>query len=119
MSTLVGTGDKNWSSVYVSLSIIGFLVILGLVDEYIVTPYDLSNEWYIGLVLLACVAASVVVFGGLVAILWRFSDEKTTSVLEERDFNRGGSVRILQQHNLDGNKTVNVRYGCRPNFQGK
>ncbi|KAL8139942.1 hypothetical protein V2J09_005963 [Rumex salicifolius] len=119
ISVLVGTGDNKWSSIYASLSIVGFIVILALVDEYLVNPYDLSNEWYIGLVLLACMVASVVVVGGLLVVSWYVSERKTPILSEEHDDRNGESVtNMLHQHNgEDEKKTFSVHYGCRPMFE--
>ncbi|GAB4848590.1 hypothetical protein Ancab_003297 [Ancistrocladus abbreviatus] len=124
MSVLVGTGDKFWSGLYIISSVIGFLIILGLLDMYYINPYEISTWWYKGLLFLGCMFASVIIFGGFVVILWRLWEAKTLAS-EEPDFDRKNNNGVRrdkpEEHtNVNGNGHVslsNICYGCRPNFK--
>ncbi|XP_042487431.1 ferric reduction oxidase 7, chloroplastic-like [Macadamia integrifolia] len=70
MSVLVGTGNKKWSGIYVILSTIGFIILMGLLDLYYIKPFQITSWWFKGLLLVVAMIASVVIFGGLVVVLW-------------------------------------------------
>ncbi|KAL8138018.1 hypothetical protein V2J09_004019 [Rumex salicifolius] len=113
---LVGTGDTRWSSVYTSSAIIGFVLILGIVDACYVHQSDMTTHtWFTGLMLLVCMTASVLVVGGLVAFLWHLSTPKELAIPEEQD-SMDEYTDVVQQHNLAGLCKM-IKYGSRPNFR--
>uniref|UniRef100_A0A7N0TXN5 FAD-binding FR-type domain-containing protein n=2 Tax=Kalanchoe fedtschenkoi TaxID=63787 RepID=A0A7N0TXN5_KALFE len=119
MSGLAGTGDNVWSGLYVISSILGFALLLGVLDSYYINPYGVMTWWYKGLLFLACMAAGIVIFGGLVVILWNVWD-KRASAGEHRDYSkRGGSKHEAHKdsclENIASSNTIH--YGSRPDFQ--
>ncbi|CAL5401911.1 unnamed protein product [Camellia sinensis] len=118
MSLLVGTGHIIWPGVYLVVSTVGFVIILGLLDAYYINPFGISKWWYLGILFLVCMAASVLVFGGLVVGLWH-RWEKTSSTEESE-------VYDVAQHDEPAERkdscreylarSSTVHYGCRPNL---
>ncbi|CAM8904071.1 unnamed protein product [Rhodiola kirilowii] len=53
ISGLVGTGDNVWSGLYIISSIVGFIVLLGLLDVYYINPFHVTTWWYKGLLFIA------------------------------------------------------------------
>ncbi|KAJ9550717.1 hypothetical protein OSB04_014762 [Centaurea solstitialis] len=120
MSRLVGTGNIIWSGTYVMVSTIGFLVSLTLVNVFYINPYDISYQWYKGLLLLICMVASVVVFGGLVIGLWHFWGTKSSEKENLRDEKKTDSVPCNEStthKNLSEESFAKtIVYGQRPDF---
>ncbi|KAM7264915.1 hypothetical protein ACFE04_002598 [Oxalis oulophora] len=120
MSVLVGTGDNVWSGLYVIISTIGFTVLLGLLYIFYINPYSITTWWYKGLLFIACMTVSVVVFGGLVVGLWHLWERQgyTNEETEESKLNDNHVV----EHNgslsgKDLNKSsTHIEYGSRPDF---
>ncbi|XP_009763020.1 ferric reduction oxidase 6-like [Nicotiana sylvestris] len=123
MSGLVGTGNVVWSGLYVIVSTIGLMITVALLDIFYINPHNIYYWWYKGLLLIGCMAASVVIFGGLVIALWHLWERKTSMKEEPEDNTK--KVDILQQNieislhkNLEEARSVNtIRYGERPDFQ--
>lgn len=120
MSGLVGTGNVVWSGLYVIVSTIGLVITVALLDIFYINPFNVDYWWYKGLLLIGCMAASVLIFGGLVIALWHLWERKTSSKEEPEDATK--KVDILQQQNeasLHGEaRFVNtIQYGQRPDFQ--
>nr|XP_008394229.2 ferric reduction oxidase 6-like isoform X2 [Malus domestica] len=126
MSVLVGSGDNLWSGLYLISSTVGLVIILGLLDVLYINPYRISAWWYKGLLLLLCMVASVVVFGGLVVGLWHLWERKfspqdqceddTSDVYKaEHEETIGRSDSNEHRENLS--KLTGIRYGARPNFK--
>ncbi|CAM8937618.1 unnamed protein product [Rhodiola kirilowii] len=120
ISGLVGTGDNVWSGLYIISSIVGFIVLLGLLDVYYINPFHVTTWWYKGLLFIACMTASIIVFGGLVVVLWNNWD-KRVSTNEQRDYSkRGGGSKHHEAHkdscleNIANSNTI--QYGSRPDF---
>ncbi|KAK9095736.1 hypothetical protein Sjap_021233 [Stephania japonica] len=82
MSSLVGTGNNAWPGTYVIISTIGFITLLAVVDSYYIVPFNISSWWYKGLLFVACMIGSVIIFGGLVVLLWHFRDREGRSFKE-------------------------------------
>ena len=123
MSLLTGTGNKIWAGTYVIVSTIGFLIALALLDIFYINPYSIDYWWYLGLLDVICMVASVLVFGGLTIGLWHLWERKTTS-LESAE---NGSNEIVQSNGTLTDKNeyqktlisaATVRYGRRPDFSG-
>lgn len=120
ISGLVGTGDNIWSGLYIVSSIVGFALLLGLLDVYYINPFHITTWWYKGLLFLACMTASVIFFGGLVIILWNISD-KRVSFTDHDHSNRGSSTKhdAHKDSCLENVASLNnIHYGSRPDFQG-
>ncbi|XP_016470645.2 ferric reduction oxidase 6-like isoform X1 [Nicotiana tabacum] len=123
MSSLIGTGNVVWSGLYVIVSTIGLVITVALLDILYINPYNVTYWWYKGLLLIGCMAASVVIFGGLVIALWHLWERKTSLKEEPEDSTK--KVDNLQQNieaslhkNLEEARSVNtIRYGERPDFQ--
>lgn len=124
MSSLAGTGNVVWSGLYVVVSTIGLVITVALFDILYINPHNIYYWWYKGLLLIGCMAASVVIFGGLVIALWHLWERKTSLKEEPEDSTK--KVDNLQQNieaslhkNLEEARSVNtIRYGERPDFQG-
>ncbi|OIT19568.1 ferric reduction oxidase 6 [Nicotiana attenuata] len=122
MSSLVGTGNVVWSGLYVIVSTIGLVITVALLDIFYINPFNVTYWWYKGLLLIGCMAASVVVFGGLMIALWHLWERKTS--LKEEPEDNTKKADILQQNeaslhkNVEEARSVNtIRYGERPDFQ--
>ncbi|KAJ7946500.1 Ferric reduction oxidase [Quillaja saponaria] len=122
MSVLVGTGHRIWSGVYVISSIIGFVILISLLDIFYINPFRISTWWYKGLLLVACMVASVIIFGGLVVGLWHLLEQRI-SVREKcnelkidmMEYNEILALKDPIQENLV--KSIKTRYGSRPDFK--
>lgn len=121
MSVLVGTGNIIWSGIYVMLSTIGLVIFLGLLDIYYINPYNITHWWYKGLLFIACMAASVLIFGGLVVGLWYLWERKVSG----REESEESEKTVIMQHNepsvdKDSHKehfSKTIWYGQRPDFK--
>ncbi|XP_060167480.1 ferric reduction oxidase 6-like [Lycium barbarum] len=120
MSSLVGTGNVVWSGLYVMVSTIGLVITVALLDIFYIIPFNVNYWWYKGLLLIGCMAASILIFGGLVIALWHLWERKTSSK-EEPGEDASKKVDILRQNeqkNFGESRLVNnIRYGQRPDFQ--
>ncbi|XP_049413618.1 ferric reduction oxidase 6-like [Solanum stenotomum] len=122
MSGLVGTGHVVWSGLYVIVSTIGFVITVALLDIFYINPFNITYWWYKGLLLIGCMTASILIFGGLVIALWHLWERKTSSKEEPQDATKKGD--ILQQNEASLHRNFgearyvnNIRYGQRPDFQ--
>ena len=125
MSILVGTGHNIWSGLYFISSMAGFVILMGLLDIFYINPFNISTWWYKGLLFVACMVASVFIFGGFVVGLWHIW-ERRISAKEQCEDNR------LQVDKVEHTETVadkdsdqeslanltSIRYGARPDFNG-
>ncbi|XP_051135277.1 ferric reduction oxidase 6-like [Andrographis paniculata] len=110
MSVLVGTGNPIWSGLYVFACTIGFIVIRALLDVWYIIPYKIKNSWYKGLLLIACMIAGVVIFGGLVIGAWHLWGTKSSDCQEEDTVEQKEVVNYKQEY------VSSIRYGERPDF---
>ncbi|TMW94481.1 hypothetical protein EJD97_010207 [Solanum chilense] len=122
MSGLVGTGHVVWSGLYVIVSTIGFVITVALLDIFYINPFNITYWWYKGLLLIGCMTASILIFGGFVIALWHLWERKTSSKEEPQDATK--KVDILQQNEAslhsnfgEARYVNNIRYGQRPDFQ--
>ncbi|KAM3290889.1 ferric reduction oxidase 7, chloroplastic [Capsicum chacoense] len=123
MSGLVGTGNIVWSGLYVVVSTIGLVITTASLNIFYVNPFNVYYWWYKGLLLIGCMAASILIFGGLVIALWHLWERKTSSKEEPEDDTK--KVDILQHQNEaslpksfgEARFVNNIRYGQRPDFQ--
>ncbi|KAK9161913.1 hypothetical protein Syun_002815 [Stephania yunnanensis] len=125
MSGLVGTGNNAWSGTYVIISTIGFITLLAVVDSYYIVPFNISSWWYKGLLFVACMIGSVIIFGGLVVLLWHFWDRggsfkesvSNSRKIEKVSYNETmKSTGAPQAITLE--TSTRTHYGCRPDFRG-
>lgn len=123
MSGLVGTGHVVWSGLYLVASTIGMAICVALLNVLYINPFSVTYWWYKGLLFMGCMAAGIVIFGGLVICLWQLWERKTTSPKE--DFNGADYLGIKQQKEprmdkISGQEQYvsTVRYGQRPDFGG-
>uniref|UniRef100_A0A5B7AER1 ferric-chelate reductase (NADH) n=1 Tax=Davidia involucrata TaxID=16924 RepID=A0A5B7AER1_DAVIN len=124
MSILVGTGNTIWSGIYVMVSTIGFIISVGLLDICYINPFGVSSWWYKGLLFVACMVASVLIFGGLVIGLWHLWERKTST--GEACEDDGQKINIMQNNEAKEYKepcqntfssTSTIQYGRRPDFK--
>ncbi|XP_017984947.1 PREDICTED: ferric reduction oxidase 7, chloroplastic [Theobroma cacao] len=125
MSILVGTGNNIWSGLYVIISTVGFVISVALLRIFYINPYQVSTWWYQGFLFIACMVASVIIFGGLVISLWHLWDKKVSARDEHEDNDRTKvksaqsnetvATKDLRQKNLENFTTI--QYGSRPDFQ--
>ncbi|KAI4296116.1 hypothetical protein L6164_036101 [Bauhinia variegata] len=118
MSGLVGTGNNFWSGLYVISSTIGLVILVGLLNVFYINPYGVYQWWYKGLLFVACMAASIVVFGGLVVVLWHIWEMKSSA--EEKDgikVEQNGTLASKDSTREQIAKSTIIRYGARPNFK--
>ena len=123
MSVLVGTGNKFWAGLYVISSTVGFVILWWLLQVLYINPYGVYKWWYKGLLFVVCMVAGVVIFGGLVVILWHIWEKKSFA---KENYN-GRKVDKIEQNGIEVPKDPSqeniakstvVRYGLRPDFKG-
>ncbi|KAJ9159727.1 hypothetical protein P3X46_025206 [Hevea brasiliensis] len=118
ISGLASSGNKIWFGAYVISSSVGLVTSMILLNIFYITPFGITNWWYQGLLLLACMEGSVVIFGGAVIGLWHIW-EKSKSV-KERSENR--KPKIDEEQNKDSflenlASSTTIKYGSRPDFK--
>ncbi|KAI9126546.1 hypothetical protein K1719_002142 [Acacia pycnantha] len=124
MSVLVGTGDNIWSGLYVISSTVGFVILLGLLNVFYINPFGVRKWWYKGLLFVACMVASVVIFGGMVVGLWHMWERQSyakeisnnTNTKAEKIEQNGTATPKDTSQEYAGISTV-TRYGSRPDFK--
>ncbi|WOG82716.1 hypothetical protein DCAR_0101884 [Daucus carota subsp. sativus] len=120
MSVLVGTGHIIWSGIYLIVPTIGLVITLGLLNIFYINPYSISYWWYKGLLFIACMVASVVIFGGATVGLWNYWDKSVSKMEVPEDFKKD-SIQSHQTGNHETseqeNFTSTIRYGVRPDFR--
>ncbi|KDP32466.1 hypothetical protein JCGZ_13391 [Jatropha curcas] len=124
MSVLVGTGDNIWSGLYVIASTVGFVILLGFLDLFYINPYGIQLWWYKGLLFMACMAASILIFGGCIVVLWHLWERKTSArdkseengiKADKMPRNGDAEDKNLYEENLA--RSTMVHYGSRPDFK--
>lgn len=123
ISVLVGTGDNLWSGVYIIASSIGFMIILGLLDVLYINPYGITAWWYKGLLVVLCMLAGVIIFGGVAVAFWHLWERRMlASESNEYDTKKSNMALhdvAVEKKNSNQEYLVNsstLRYGCRPDF---
>lgn len=126
MSGLVGTGHKVWSGLYLFSSTVGFIILMVLLQVFYISPYQISTWWYKGFLLIACMAVSILIFGGAVIGLWHLWE---TRIVEREGYDDDGITVDKTNHNENltpkdsslkhPSKSTLVKYGVRPEFKGK
>ncbi|XP_073126651.1 ferric reduction oxidase 7, chloroplastic-like [Henckelia pumila] len=121
ISVLVGTGNIIWSGTYVVASTIGFIVTVAMLDIFYINPYNVSYWWYKGLLFLACMVVSVLIFGGLVICLWHIWERKTGFNEVGDTLENGNSQQTehkqLNKKSVQEQYPTTIRYGQRPDFR--
>lgn len=123
MSVLVGTGHVLWSGLYVIVSTLGLVITVYLLNFLYIKPYNIYYWWYKGLLLVACMTISVVLFGGIVIGLWHIWERKTSYNEECENSSKTSSIvhpKETRIHKKTGQEQyLNIiRYGQRPDFSG-
>lgn len=125
MSVLVGTGDIIWSGLYVISSTVGFVVLLGLLNVFYINPFGVRKWWYKGLLFVACMVASVVIFGGMVVGLWHIwerqnhaKDTSNNTYTKAEENEQNGTAEPKDSRQEHASISTVTRYGIRPNFKG-
>ncbi|KAL3515803.1 hypothetical protein ACH5RR_022705 [Cinchona calisaya] len=123
MSVLVGTGNIIWSGMYVIVSTIGLVILVGLLNSFYINPFNVTCWWYKGLLLVACMIASVLLFGSFVIVLWHLWERKTS--IEEQTKDDAEKIGTVQQNGYGMHKSAgiikekyvsSILYGQRPDF---
>ncbi|KAL0335344.1 UNVERIFIED_CONTAM: Ferric reduction oxidase 7, chloroplastic [Sesamum radiatum] len=94
---------------------------LALLDVFYINPYQVTSWWYNGLLFIACMAASVLIFGGLVIGLWHLWERKTSSHECEKNTENGTVKQNEPNIHKDSGKEQYISttlYGQRPDFRG-
>lgn len=126
MSVLVGTGNRAWSGAYAISSIVGFAVLMTLLDIFYINPLNIVSWWYKGLLLVGCMIGSVIIFGGPVIYSWHRWEKRAVAVEEAEDGENDDKSQQSPHSNTmqdnvapkDGALSWTTRYGARPNFEG-
>ncbi|KAI4298874.1 hypothetical protein L6164_032387 [Bauhinia variegata] len=120
MSVLVGTGNNFWSGLYVISSTIGLVILVGLLHIFYINPYGVYQWWYKGLLFVACMVASIVIFGGLVVVLWHVWEKQNSA--KEKDetkvdqFEQDDTLASKDSTEEKIAQSTIIRYGSRPDF---
>ena len=135
ISSIGITGSTFWVACTTIASILGYLILSGLANTLIVKSYSGHNfpNYNRAHVVVACMFFGVVVFGGLVVLLWFLILKKqrgNTSSIEPRNQSTGNSPAINMdefvvddetQLGLDGKASPwigDVRLYRQPNWRG-
>ncbi|GMN59479.1 hypothetical protein TIFTF001_028563 [Ficus carica] len=123
MSGLVGTGHKVWSGLYIISSTLGLIILMALLEIFYINPYGITTWWYKGLLLIACMTVSIVVFGGAVVGFWHLWETR----MSERDGYEDDTIKVdTTQHNETltekgflgvTTSSTRIKYGARPDFK--
>ncbi|XP_065869668.1 ferric reduction oxidase 6-like [Euphorbia lathyris] len=120
ISVLASTGNKTWFAAYVISSSVGLIVLISIVNLLYIKPSEIVNWWFQGLLLVACMVASVLLFGGAAIRLWHTSNShKDTHIQQIIDEE---STQLSTDHKMDsflnyfGSSTI-IHYASRPNFK--
>lgn len=123
MSVLVGTGDNIWSGMYVIASIVGFIILMGLLQKFHINANGIESWWYQGLLQVLMMVASVMIFGGFVVVFWNIWGGKMPES-EKVEPEKNGKVQ-LQEPVADDNpsqksvtNSTTLHYGTRPDLKG-
>lgn len=119
MSSLVGTGNNIWSGAYVFLSTLGFVILLGMLEEFYIRRYNISSWWFQGLLFVICMVAGIVIFGGLVIVLWSRWERSVSSNENFVEDDSKSNSTPCNESSMSLTSSSTIKYGCRPNFQGK
>ncbi|KAJ8647365.1 hypothetical protein MRB53_000388 [Persea americana] len=117
MSSLVGTGNNIWSGAYVFLSTLGFVILLGLLEEFYIRRYNISSWWFQGLLFVICMIAGIVIFGGLVIVLWSRWERSVSSNENVVEDDSKSNSTPFNESSMSLASSSTIKYGCRPNFQ--
>jgi hypothetical protein len=125
MSVLVGTGHNTWSGLYIMSSTAGFVFLMYLVDIFYVNPFDIEAWWHLGILFLACMVASVFIFGGFVVGLWHLWARRISAKEQCEDnmlkVDKAEHTETVAHNDSDQESIANItsiRYGARPDFNG-
>ncbi|KAL2649564.1 hypothetical protein R1flu_017692 [Riccia fluitans] len=85
MSHLAGSGNILWIGAAIAASLMGYVVLSGLVGYFYLLPKDNGSYrvvpwWTRGLMILAEMVAGVVVFGGIVILMWHHFESTSRKV---------------------------------------
>lgn len=125
ISGLVGTGNITWSGLYIIVSTIGLIVSMGFLQIFYINAFGISSWWYKGLLFVACMVGSPIIFGGVVVGLWHMWERKTSAKdLDEDDGQNNGitqdnepRARTESSENYVATSST-IFYGRRPDFEG-
>ncbi|KAK3412379.1 ferric reduction oxidase 6 isoform X2 [Eucalyptus grandis] len=127
MSVLVGTGNSIWSGLYIISSVIGFTVLMALLDIFYINPFNIVTWWYRGLLFVVCMLASVILFGGPVIYFWHRWEKTVLAAEEAEDAEKDNRpqqsesvhTNIMQDNFAPEYRSVSrsIHYGARPNFE--
>uniref|UniRef100_A0A7C9EE32 Ferric-chelate reductase (NADH) n=1 Tax=Opuntia streptacantha TaxID=393608 RepID=A0A7C9EE32_OPUST len=120
ISSLVGTGDNIWAGIYVIASTIGFVIFLALLDVFYINPKGINIWWYKGFLLVLCMVAGVVIFGGAVVALWHLWERRMLASEKHYCNSNGNKVfdEAAPMHSSEFLLNLSTfRYGCRPDFK--
>ncbi|KAK2640244.1 hypothetical protein Ddye_028039 [Dipteronia dyeriana] len=121
LSGLVCAGNNIiWPGIYLITSTIGFLILVGSLNTFYINPNDIPTGWFHGILYLACMAASVLIFGGSVIGLWHLWESKFSQMSCDQ--------HSRQHYNEPETETRNdlceylacstaIQYGIRPNIK--
>lgn len=122
ISVLAGTGNIIWSGIYIVVSTVGLFISVALLDIYYINPYNITHWWYKGLLFIACMVASVVIFGGGVVGLWHIWERKVLREESEDDEKTGIAQQDEHEPEMDMDSdqkgfSSTIQYGQRPDFE--
>ncbi|CAA3015828.1 ferric reduction oxidase 7, chloroplastic-like [Olea europaea subsp. europaea] len=123
MSVLVGTGNIIWSGLYVIMSTLGLITTVYLLNILYINPHNIHSWWHKGLLFIACMTTSVVLFVGLaIGGLWHMWERKLHTRRNVRTSQRLAALNIRKRminKNSGQEQYLNIiRYGQRPEFSG-
>lgn len=124
MSVLVGTGNIIWSGLYVIMSTLGLMTTVYLLNILYINPHNIHSWWYKGLLFIACMTMSAVLFVGLaIGGLWHMCERKTSYKKECENITKTVGFEHPKERMIHKNSGQEpylniIRYGQRPEFSG-
>ncbi|KAL3702126.1 hypothetical protein R1sor_020148 [Riccia sorocarpa] len=131
MSHLAGSGNILWTGAGITASVLGYIVLSGLVGYFYLLPTDKGSyqvvPWWIrGLMIIGEMVAGVVVFGGSVILIWHHFGGPSRSVGSRTGEKESLTEPLLNSENLENCHSItaiqrlvhrsNTVYGLRPDL---
>ncbi|GLJ11029.1 hypothetical protein SUGI_0140800 [Cryptomeria japonica] len=122
LHSITSTNNTLWQAAIVVSAFAGYLLMTALLNQFYIYPLDHNSyeeypTWARGFLTLACMCVGIVIFGGLVYVIWVVM--KTTAVNESREkiYEMEDAHNVQEQEEDTLLARSNIHYGQRPDLQ--